>query len=109
MTLSKKTFVDDKRSIVLSTYLTSSELEKIKKSAHGHELSVAEFMRQAALNRELVDIYDLDTIAELEVITHFLYKLVEENIVKASGPPAYVIEYLQKEAAGIIQRILDSK
>ena len=109
MPLSKNTVFGDKRSIVLSTYLTSSQVEKIQKSARGHGLRMAEFMRRAALDRELVDIYDLDAIAELEAITNFLYQLVEENIVKKSGPPDYVIEYLQKEAPGIMQRILDSK
>jgi len=109
MTHSKNTFFGDKRSIVLSTYLTSSEVEKIKKSARGQGVSMAEFIRQAALGRELVNIYDLDAIAELESITNFLYQLIEENIVKKSGPPNYVIEYLQKEAKGIMERILDSK
>ncbi|MET3124503.1 hypothetical protein AAKU67_004119 [Oxalobacteraceae bacterium GrIS 2.11] len=84
-------------------------MEKIKEMACGQGLSMADYIRRAALKRDVVEHYDPVLVSELNEITNFLNTLSKENRTAKKVPPSDVFEFLKNDASDLMKKIADSK
>lgn len=85
--------------------LTPKEDEQVKASARAKNLSVSEFVRRAALEREVDVSYEMEIVRELHEATQ-KFKLMGENLSKHGIEPSKEeLELLAKHTIEIVSRI----
>lgn len=77
---------EQKRSIRFPILLTQKEAEKIRFSAKTRDLSVAEFIRRAALSRKADLRYEIEIVQELREVTQTIRRIHADLVEKKMSP-----------------------
>ena len=103
--LFKKKDPADLRSFRVPIRLTKKEDEKIRHSARARNLSVAEFVRRAALARKTNTDHEDKIVAELKDVTAAI-RLVHKNMVEHNiAPPEEIWPLIMDQAMATMARI----
>lgn len=103
--LFKKIPASEKRSIRYEILLSQIEANEIRTSAHARNLSVADFMRRAALGKRADLRFDTEIVLSLRAVVQTIRQLNSTIITEGIIPPSEVFGQLIDEALASMKKI----
>jgi uncharacterized protein (DUF1778 family) len=103
--LFQKKAISEVRSIRYPIHLTAAEAETIRHSASIRNMSVAEFMRRAALGRKADVDYDTKIVLQLSDVVRAIRAIHKQMVELQMEPPEAVWSPVMDEALDAMLRI----
>jgi hypothetical protein len=85
--------------------LTQAEAEMIKTAANMHNLSVSEYIRNAALGRKMDMHFETETVLRLIDVVDAIKAIHKGMVEKGITPPEEIMRQMIEESVKAIQRV----